>query len=382
MSQRPSMYVDIESMIAERVPRMRTVERQITHGQAALVAQVASDTQTHESVRLIFNLAVNDLLDLLHDLNSGSGRSAMRAARAVIEHAINLYSVTGSLAEAHRYADHLDQGPTIMGTLAPGADRLEKGARRAYKHVLNTSGAEASRRFTAAVAEHGPWFKRGWTQGNLKERADSLGVGYLYDYYKLASLVTHGSAGGSLGSIKDHSAGFRIYRTGHSLELAPVAFLAGLFGYREVLQALQRVRTDIEIAAYSAGLNALDDLWPDYFTAIMEIDRALWPSERVRPPRAILAFNQNKSRRWYLHLPMTACLIRAKDPDLSETIESQVSEVIELVITEHRALFRPDQRWLTAEMPHVTVTPADGARPIPDSAFLEVPPDGHIWRKM
>lgn len=382
VSSPPDPYIDLESMIAERVPTLREIEQEITYAQLALVAQVAPDASTHESVRLLFNLAVNDFFDLLQDLNSGSGRSAMRTARAVIEHAINLHTVAGSLAEASSYLEHLDQGPAIMLSLSVGADRLEKRARRSYRHTLNVTGAAAARRFDAAVAEHGSWFKRGWTPVSLRDRADSLGLASLYEYYRLASLVTHGSAGGALGSLRDHPAGYRVFRTGHALELAPVALWAGLAGYREVLRALQQIRSDLEIAAYSAGLISLDGLWADYFSALREIDIALWPAERITPPRAILAFSQKKTRRWYLHVPMMAVLIPSKDPDLPDWIEQQVEGLIDRIVEEHPNMFRPDQRWLTAEMLHVTVTPAAGAHPIPDSALLQVPGDGWELREL
>lgn len=129
-----------------------------------------------------------------------------------------------------------------------------------------------------------------------------------------------------------------------------------------MLRALQQVRSDLEVAAYSAGLISLDELWADYFSAVREIDRTLWPAERVRPPHAILAFSQKKTRRWYLHVPMMASLIPSKDPDLPDWIEEQVAGLIDRIVEEHRDMFRPDQRWPTAAILHVTVTPAAGAR--------------------
>ncbi len=97
-------HIDVEAMLADRVPEFQEAGWAVTYEQLALVAQLAGDdTSTHESVRLLFNLAVNDFRDLLHDLDAGSGRLAMRAARAVIEHAINLHTVAASLADASRY---------------------------------------------------------------------------------------------------------------------------------------------------------------------------------------------------------------------------------------------------------------------------------------
>ena len=228
ISQPPQHHYDVEALLSERVPRFDQAGWAVTYEQLALVSQVAGDTGTHESVRLLFNLAVNDFRDLLHDLRSGSGRSAMRAARAVIEHAINLHTVSANLAEASRYLEHLDQGPSLMLALATGAERLDRKPRRSYEHALKTTGAAAARRFAAAVAEHGSWFQRGWTQNNLRDRAVQHGIGHLYEYYRLASLVTHGSAGGSLGSVRDHPEGSRMFRTGPALELAPVAMWAGI----------------------------------------------------------------------------------------------------------------------------------------------------------
>jgi len=373
VSRPPEQYFDAGALLHERIPAFRSAAWSVTYEQLALVAQVAGDSATHESVRLLFNLAVNDFRDLLHDLGSGSGRSAMRAARAVMEHAINLHTVAGSLAEASRYMEHLDQGPAVLRDLAPGIERLSRRDRSAYQHALKRVGAAARDRFTRSAAVHGTWFERGWTQSNLRDRAATHGIEHLYGYYKLASLVTHGSAGGALGSIRDHPGGFRIFRTGPALELSPVAFWAGIAGYREVLAALQKVRSDIDLSAYSGALDELDSLWGAYFRAISDIDRRLWPDERVRPPGAVLAFTQTKARRWYLHLPMAASLIPADAPDLPDWVEEQVAGLIDLVVANQPHMFRSDQRWLTAHLDHVTVSPTPNARPIPDTALMEFP---------
>lgn len=363
-------------MVFDRIPGLRDAEWSVTYEQLALVSQVSGDAATHESVRLLFNLSVNDFRDLLHDLGSGSGRSAIRAARAVIEHAINLRTVGAGLAEASRYVEHLDQGPTLLRGLATGADRLTGAYRRSYERSLEQRARPARRRFEAAVAEHGAWFERGWTQMTLKDRATLHGLAHLYDYYKLASLVAHGSSGGSVGSVRDHPSGFRTFRTGPALELAPIAMWAGLAAYREILAGLELVRPDLETNAYLHGVDALDAMWPDYLGVITDIDKELWPDERVRPPRAILAFTRNGRRRWYLHLPMLSSLIQAVDPVLPAEVERQVQDLIDLVIDRQPYMFRIDQRWLTAEVPHVTVTPAPKARAIPEGALLETPPAG------
>lgn len=375
-NQRAVQGVSVPAVLAELVPAFEETAVAVTYEQMALESQVTSDTTAHSAVRLLFSLALNDLLDLLEDLRLGSGRSAMRAARALLEHAINLHTVISSLAEASRYLEHLDQGPAMMLQLAPGRDRLDGQVRRDYVHALSSKGRPAARNFEASVAEHGPWFRRGWTQISLKDRAGSHGLERLYEYYKLGSLVVHGSSGGSLGTIHDHPEGYRVFRTGPSLELAPVAMWAGLVGYREVLAALQEVRTDIDMGAYMNALDAMDELWGEYFTAMTEIDRSLWPKERVPPPSAILAFSQNRKRRWYLHLPMSACLIPAMDPELTEGMEQELGRLIDATVSGQAHLFRADQRWLCVRVLDVTVSPRAGAQPIPETALFQHSPDG------
>lgn len=373
---------DFRRLIADGVPGLGGALWAVTQEQVALTSQVLSDSHTHESVRLLFNLAVNDLFDLLDDLRVGSGRSAMRASRALVEHAINMHTIVGSLSEASRYAEHLDQGPALALELRVGHDRLNGAERRAYLRSLSKVGEAARERFETAVAEHGAWFRRGWTQSNLRDRASRTGLDHIYRYYQLASLVTHGSAGGSVGTVRNSAINTRTFRTGPALDLAPVAMWSGLAGYREVLTGLAKVRTDIGFDAYTGALDALDRLWADYFLALRTIDQDVWPQNPVRPPMTVLAFTKTRRRRWYLHLPRDGVLLQARDPDLPATVEQQVARLIDEVVTHQPGMFRNDQRWITAVIEHVTVTPDDGGIWLPDTALLETPPRGYkpqIW---
>lgn len=242
--------VDVPAVLEQRLPGFVKASDDVTYALFALVAQVVGDQSTHRAVRLLFNLAVNDFRDLLDDLRHGSGRSAMRASRSLIEHAINLNVIAGDLAEASRYLEHLNQGSAILGVLQPGASRVERSNKkvgRSYRYALRKSGAVAKRRFEESVAQHGSWFRMGWTTSSLRDRSKRSGLEDLYPYYQLASLVVHGSAGGALGTIRDHSDGLTTYRTGPSLELAPVAMLAGVAALRAVLSGLVTVRPDLTL---------------------------------------------------------------------------------------------------------------------------------------
>ncbi|MGY0537728.1 DUF5677 domain-containing protein [Nocardioides sp. YJ-D4] len=380
-----SRYVDLEPTLDEELPGFGEAAGNVTLALFGLTAQVVGDQATHAAVRLLLNLAVNDFRDLLEDLKRGAGRSAMRTARSLIEHAINMHVIADDLAEASRYLEHLDRGPAILVELEPGFARIEKANKKAgssYRHALRKYGAAANRRFAKAVAQHGPWFRNGWTTTKLRDRAVGSGLEHLYPYYQLASLVVHGSSGGALGTVRNHSDGRSTYRTGPALEIAPVAMWAGLAAFRDVLSGLRKARPDIDPALYSGDLDSLDALWVDYFLLLTRLDNELWPREGVRPPTTVLAFTQKRTRRWYLHIPSHGVLVQADEPVLPDWIEAQVDGMIDIMLAQEPQLFRSDQRWLTATVPHVGLKIRADSIAIPDTALLETPPEGWEIREI
>jgi len=158
-------------------------------------------------VRLIVNQVVNDFLDLLGELKRGDGRPAIRTSRSIIEHAINLRTVAEDLPTAQRYLDHLDQIGVLVSRLDLSPLAFDGKDRRAEKHRLKKLGRDAERRFAEAEALHGRTFARQWHPKSVRDRADGFGWAEAYDLYRLASLVTHGSAGGALGSTRQRARG-------------------------------------------------------------------------------------------------------------------------------------------------------------------------------
>ena len=126
-----------------------------------------------------------------------------------------------------------------MRKLAPGLSTLEKKPKAKYLASLDRAGRNADPKWQRALKTFAPKFHLGWAKLNIRERADRLGLQELYDYYRLASLIAHGSAAGSIGLRKNYSSEHVTYRTGAALELAPVALWAGLKGYLAVLEFLQ-----------------------------------------------------------------------------------------------------------------------------------------------
>jgi hypothetical protein len=336
----------------------------------ASLTSIALTGGTHRAVKTILIQVVNDFNDLLDDISTGSGRPAMRTARSLVEHAVNLRTVGESLANAQRYLDHLEQGRVLAMDLEIGADLLTGTRRKAYLHALRAAGRGAKRKFEEALKLYGRSFASRWIDADLATRARKHGLEEHYKFYRLASLVMHGSAGGVLGSVRTHRDGEVTYRTGQALQLAPVAMLGGLKAYLECLKGLAVVRPDIDIKPYTRPALTLVELWPSYLAAITELDNEVWPDERVNPPAAILAISRTGVRRWWLQLPWANVLIRGLTPDLPEWIERNIDELVQVILSDTDKHFRPEDRWVTIRVENVTVNPDESGRWIPDTAIM------------
>lgn len=369
----PRFTRDFKSEIAERAPDFCESLDEALYQQLAWVAQ-AIGADTGPAAHVVCNQAVNDLLDLAYALQQGAGRSAMRAARSLVEHAINLRTVLESPTEAQRYVDHLEQGAALLLEMAPGAELLRGSERKAYQHTLEKTGRAATNKFERAVEQYGPGFRRGWSSMNLRDRATRHGLANLYTFYRLASLVAHGSAGGVLGTRRSQGDGWVTHRTGPALELAPIAMWGGLNAYRSMLDAVESKQSDLRAAGWSAGLDTLEATWPSYYRALAALDADLWPEGPGDMPMAVFTYTQTGKHRWYLHLPQMGVFIEAHPPTLNEAQQSNVDHLLDQAAD--NSAFSPTQRWLTAAFIGAVVTPKDGGAIVPDTALLAIAPDG------
>lgn len=365
-----------EEEVAGRLPELDEKIWAAVSDQVLLAATVLGDRGTHNAIKLIVNQSVNDLISLLSEIAQADGRPAMRSARTLIEHAINLHSLSEGIASAQRYLDHLELGTALLGESLIGAELLRGKDRRVYQQNLQRAGRRARGVFDAAVERYGPWFRRGWTSETIADRARKHGLTHLYENYRLASLVAHGAAGGSLGSTKNYREGFTIHRTGQSLELTPAAFLMGIRGYASVLDAVAVVRSDLDMKAYRTSIDDLVNLWPAYLDAIRDLDESLWPEERTQSPAVVYMFNRSGEGRWWLHVPALQILVEASPPKQIPTwFENRMAEIREHVIKNESDLFTPTQRWVTVKVKDVSVVPLPGGRVVPELAYL-VSPEG------
>jgi hypothetical protein len=217
------------------------VEVAVVH-QQLLMSQIVTAPSVPRSVRLIYSLAASDLGDLFHDALRGAGRSAIRAARSVVEHAINAHSVIYDTDLSDRYMAHLSQGPLLLAELSI-EELVESKVGRSVRHDLNKAAREARPTWDEAVRDFGPPFRKAWAVANLHDRAVTAGSEDLYTFYRLASSVAHGSAAGAAGHYKVHDAGeIATFSVGVSPTLVPVALACGVSGY---LGCLKRSRMRI-----------------------------------------------------------------------------------------------------------------------------------------
>src|SRR5207253_1751324 len=98
----------------------------------------------------------------------------------------------GDGAGAHR----IRAGVSGEGRGESGPDRqaLRRLLHRLLKHNESSS--------TAAVRLYGRQFRRTWSSQDLSTRARRHGLETLYEFYRMASSVLHGTAGGSIASTR------------------------------------------------------------------------------------------------------------------------------------------------------------------------------------
>lgn len=282
-----------------------------------LVARAAIDTDgIPRAARMILVLAAGDVGDLLDDVLHGAGRSAMRAARTLIEHQVNMHTVLASPDAAERYMEHLSLGPLLLEA-APEAFFLDKTLARSVKHAARKRAKKARPRWEAAVAKYGNGFKRQWHPANLHDRSDAAGRADLYEMYRFGSSVAHGSAAGSTGQFDLHDDDVATYAAGRVPSLVPVAFDIGVEAYVQTLTHIQAAHPSLDVA--TAG-HAMFRLVRDHSNAVQRATRKVSRNVLNRGTiTAYLAFSPRGSVRWYVHdSNMPAVWRRAvTNPDLS-----------------------------------------------------------------
>ncbi len=209
---------------------------------------------------VVVNQAINDGQDLLLDLTRLRGRPATRAARALVEHVVNFRNIIRDPVAADRYVSHGAVAAQLEAEARVGLTRLQGGEHRAERHRLRKLARDSAAEAREALKRFGGIYRRSWSPESLFERAGSVGLTHLYDYYRLSSMVLHGAVAGAAGTVsREHRQ--PVHRTGPSLQPCVSA-------YHEGLRSLAVLRGDLSATAglpdmtpLTEAIEAVADYW-------------------------------------------------------------------------------------------------------------------------
>jgi hypothetical protein len=152
-----------------------------------------------------------------------------------------------------------------------------------------------------------------------------------------------------------------------------MALLQALRYYGIFIRALSK-RGGPEMVDLLRRMEEAKGAWPDYRSAIMRLDRSIWPQTPPPFPMTIFAFKEGGSfRRWYVWNPVTGLVCDAVPP---KSVPKEQEEMLEALIRESLHLADPSE-LITVAMMGVDPRPKAGARWQHQSTPLpSIAPDG------
>lgn len=374
---RPSLAVDIPKLPTGQSIGDRVSQEMPSLGQMVSRAHfevLSASRRFHSATRRgaateIANQATNDFNDLVFDLLDARGRPATRAARALIEHLVNLSDVVSNTELAERYLAHATLMPILEAEAKVGVALLTGSERQAEEHRLKSLGRRHKAAAEAAISKYGNAFRRSWAPDTLYTRAGRHGFQNLYHYYRLSSQVLHGAAGGAMGSVKEIEGKF-VHRSGPALALLPLAYYEGLQAFKAFLKILAHLSPSVDMQQASDAVGALLAAWPAYRKAVRNVDRWLWPETPPTGPLAILGVSRSGTRRWFCHEPELGLIVEAIPPNESQFAPGQRERLEQLAERAKPTMFANQDQWVTVAVAGVIVNPKPGARWINSAAIL------------
>lgn len=361
-----------EEELERSSPGFREEVQNVVHAQLALTGPFLVDAEIPRACRVIVNLAASDLGDLLHDVARGSGRAAMRSARSLVEHAINMHTVAASEQDADRYLDHLSLGPSLMMKSELPMIGLDAKRRSQVEHALRKSAREAATAWEAARQRYGASFARSWHPKNLADRAAAAGCPELYDDYRIASNVAHGSAAGSYGHFYRSKSDLASFATGAVPHLVPHALMMGIEGYVTTIEICELVapRHDLTLAHEVVTL-LLEERYIAVWDVANDRQRRITQSfDREEPnSTALLAFSRGGKFRWYVELDGSVeGVFRAHEPYDAEEVIASLESLIQVYRDGHGEF--NEGGWSTIRLPGLAAIPRFEVSAIPRGAIL------------
>jgi hypothetical protein len=275
----------------------------------------------------LINQLVNEVFDLTQDAVTGRGRPALKSARTLFELLVTAKDVVdGSWTMADRYDRHRW---IVWRDLADLEDRTHRGhLSRQRAHARKIERRQVDRNATAAIADYGSGFRRAWHPETLRHRAESYGLGDDYEWYRLASAVLHGSAGGIIGTYIKVQGGPNLHRTGSAIGLAPDALRFGLRWAGMAFDALTPALGDITHMV-TAAISKVEALVPSLERVALDYDWELWRSLEPTKIEAFVLVTRWGKPRWYLRAGSTEWVRPAIEPQgLTEAQRDSFDEMI------------------------------------------------------
>ncbi|UUU37498.1 DUF5677 domain-containing protein [Streptomyces sp. NBC_00162] len=335
-----------------------------------VVIRIFFTQEGNKAALIIGNHAWNDFHSLLDRLFEGEGRDAARASRSLYEHLVNYCEVMSSADSAERYLAHRAVTADLLGSLTRGVPLLKGAEHKRERTRLARIKRDGAAHLRTVIARYGSNFKRGWGARNLRDMATAHGYGSGYDVYRLLSQVTHGSAGGVLGTYADIT-GLSVHRTGPSFDLAVLSYLEGISFFRDFVREVEK-RSSVNCSEVVAALNRVIACWPVYRNSLQSLDRTLWPKKPPPGPVALLAMYPSGGMRWFYWDPVMKMVKLAIPPESAEWLEEQAREVFRSEKV-HAGLLEEGKPY-TVSMHSVPVAPKPGSEWVKASAIFSGEP--------
>jgi hypothetical protein len=302
----------------------------------------------------IVNQAVNDYLDLLYEALRGRGRPAVRSARSLFDHLLNLRTIDGDPGEAQRYCDHAAIGDLLDLELnTPREEEFTGNARKQVRHRLRKLSRRIRPAAHAVLRKYPRSFPGRWSSKNMLERAKRHGLFHDYENdFRLLSDVAHGSAGGDVGHrvlIDDRS----VVRTGPAVSACPLALRTGHRWFSMLVADSEKASGPDATTGLWQLLRTVDGILTPHRDACRALNAALLPD---KPPANPLLIRVETDGRWtWLFLDMEReRTIRAQpvdlDPGLHQWLTEKFAAVEEGNVSEIRLGPLPSLRRLPAEV--------------------------------
>ncbi|WP_410580331.1 DUF5677 domain-containing protein [Amycolatopsis sp. lyj-108] len=365
---------DPSKLIDDEAPWFNDLSNEALVSASLFARSFFGEAEDYPAIATVYSQGFSDLMSLFEELRRGSGRSAVRSARSLIEHAVNIRDIESSPARAQRYMDHLAFGAQFANDFTLGINLLSRSRAKRIRSERAHALKKLRPKIQSALTQYGSRFRSTWSEKTLADRSGEFGLAHLYPAYRLASLVIHGAPGGALGLVKQIQ-GSTVHRTGSAIHLCPFAYISGIEAAEGIFTTAGRQRPDLDQTPFLDVLKELRSHWPAYLDAINKVDNRIWPKIPPRHVTAILAVSRNGSRRWYWHDPENEILIESTTPNLTDEIESRILTLIDGIQSAPELVFTNGREYATISFAeNIKVTPKQNA-PILDSTTLMISPE-------